>query len=61
MSPTPKARELGPPIRAALTQLQAAITPQAFDPATTDRRFVLIAGAYACAILVPALVARLAD
>jgi DNA-binding transcriptional LysR family regulator len=61
MSPTPKARELGPPIRAALTQLQAAITPQAFDPTTTDRRFVLVAGAYACAILIPALAARLAE
>lgn len=61
MAPTPRARELGPPIHAALAQLQAAVTPQSFDPTTTDRRFVLIAGAYACAILVPALAARVAE
>lgn len=61
MNPTPRARELGPPIHAALAQLQAAVTPQTFNPRTTDRRFVLIAGPYACAILIPALAARLAD
>src|ERR1043165_7302553 len=45
MIPTARAKEWGPPVRAALAQLQAAITPQGFDPATTDRRFVLVAGA----------------
>lgn len=61
MVPTPRARDLGPPIHAALAQLQAAVTPQSFDPMTTDRRFVLVAGAYACAILIPALAARMAE
>ncbi len=61
MVPTPRAAGLGPPVRAALAQLQAALTPQGFDARTTERRFVLVAGAYACAILVPALAARLAE
>src|ERR1700740_2546411 len=56
MTPTPRALEIGPRVHAALTQLQAAVSPSTFDPATTERRFVLVSGAYACAIFVPALV-----
>ena len=61
MQPTPRALEVGPGVHAALAQLQTALSPSAFDPATTERRFALAAGAYGCAILVPDLVARLAQ
>src|ERR1700751_2917777 len=44
MTPTQRALEIGPRVHAALTQLQAAVSPPAFDAATTDRRFVLAAG-----------------
>src|SRR6185295_12809997 len=30
-----------------------------FDPSTTERRFSVLAGAYSCAVLAPAVVARL--
>jgi len=57
LRPTQRSLELGPQVHAALSQLQAAFAPVAFDPATTDRRFTIVAGAYACAVLVPELVA----
>jgi len=60
MQPTPRALEMGPHVHAALSQLQAALTLPDFDPATSERRFTAISGAYACGILVPPLVARLA-
>lgn len=60
MQPTPRAIEMGPQVHAALTQLQAALTPGDFAPATSERRFALVTGAYACAVLAPPLVARLA-
>lgn len=61
MQPTPRALEIGPQVHAALTQLQTAIAPGVFDPAVSDRRFTLAAGAYACAILGPPLVARMGE
>jgi DNA-binding transcriptional LysR family regulator len=61
MQPTPRALEIGPQIHAALTQLQTAIDPGGFDPATSDRRFTIAAGAYACAVLGPPLVAKLTE
>lgn len=61
MQPTPRALEVGPGVHAALAQLQTAMQPSAFDPATAERRFTLAAGAYGCAILLPELVARLAE
>jgi DNA-binding transcriptional LysR family regulator len=60
MEPTGRALEMGPQVHAALNQLQAAISLSDFDPATTERRFTLVAGPYACAVLVPPLVDRLA-
>ena len=59
MTPTPRAVEIGPRLHAALNSLQAAIMPADFDPATTERRFLIVAGAYACAVLLPPLVAKL--
>jgi len=61
MQPTPRAVEMGPQVHAALTQLQAALAPADFFPASSERRFALVAGFYACAMLAPPLVARLAQ
>jgi len=59
MQPTRRALEIGPSLHAALTQLQGALTPADFDPAVSERRFDVVAGGYACAVLVPAVVAAL--
>jgi DNA-binding transcriptional LysR family regulator len=59
MQPTRKALEIGPSLHAALGQLQSALTPADFDPALSDHRFSVVAGAYACAVVVPAVVAEL--
>jgi DNA-binding transcriptional LysR family regulator len=59
MAPTRKALEIGPSLHAALAQLQTALTPADFDPAVSDRRFSVVAGPYACAVLMPAVVAEL--
>ena len=59
MEPTPRARSLAPRLRAGLLQLHAALAEEVFDPATSTRRFTLLANAYACAVLLPAVLARL--
>ena len=61
MQPTPRAVEMGPQVHAALNQLTAALAPSDFDPATSERRFAVVAGAYASAILAPPLAGRLAE
>jgi DNA-binding transcriptional LysR family regulator len=61
MQPTPRAVEMGPQVHAALNQLQAALAPSDFDPLTSERRFTVVAGAYASAVLAPPLVSRLAE
>ena len=61
MHPTPRAVEMGPQVHAALNQLQAALAPADFDPATSERRFAVVAGAYASAVLAPPLAGRLAQ
>jgi DNA-binding transcriptional LysR family regulator len=59
MQPTAHALAIGPAVHTALAQIQAALAPQTFDPAATERQFTLIAGAYVSAVLVPELMARL--
>jgi len=59
MQPTQRALEIGPSLHAALTQLQGALTPADFDPGKSERRFNVVGGAYACAVLMPAVVAEL--
>jgi DNA-binding transcriptional LysR family regulator len=59
MQPTRKALEIGPSMHAALGQLQSALTPADFEPAVSDHRFNIVAGAYVCAVLMPPLVAEL--
>lgn len=61
MQPTPRAVEMGPRVHAALTQLQTAIAPADFAAATSERRFVVASGSYACAVLAPPLVSRMAE
>jgi DNA-binding transcriptional LysR family regulator len=61
MQPTPRAVEMGPQVHAALNQLQAAVAPADFHALTTERRFALIAGAYASAVIAPVLASRLAE
>lgn len=61
MQPTPRAVEMGPQVHAALNQLVAALAPSDFEPATSERRFAVVAGAYASAILAPPLAGRLAQ
>jgi DNA-binding transcriptional LysR family regulator len=60
MQPTQRAVDMGPQVHAALNQLQAALSPADFEPATSERRFSVVAGPYASAILVPPVVGRLA-
>lgn len=60
LKPTPRALEIGPQVHSALVQLQAAFAPPTFDPATTERRFALMAGNYGCAVMAPRLVELLA-
>jgi DNA-binding transcriptional LysR family regulator len=59
MRATAHAGEIAPGVLLGLRQLQAALAPQAFDPATTTRRFTIEAGPYVCAVLLPEVVARL--
>src|SRR5690242_11979725 len=46
MEPTPRALQMGPQVRAAIAQLQSALLPHDFDPAVSEGRFNLVAGAY---------------
>ncbi len=56
MEPTPRALEIGPALHTALLQMQTALAPAGFDPATTERRFSIAAGPYGCTVLLPAVV-----
>jgi DNA-binding transcriptional LysR family regulator len=53
MRATPRAAEIGPRIREGLLQLSAALSPDAFTPAETERSFSVATGNYACAVLLP--------
>ena len=61
MRPTARAVEIGPAVRAALANLQTALTPQLFEPATAHRRFSLVAGPYSTAVLLPQVAQRLRE
>jgi DNA-binding transcriptional LysR family regulator len=55
---TPRAAEMGVAVSAALKLMDEAVAP-AFDPKTTQRVFNVAASAYACSVLMPAVVKRL--
>jgi DNA-binding transcriptional LysR family regulator len=57
MVPTPRAEVLAGPLRRALSEMQDALEPEAFAPATADRPFTLALNNYAALILAPALAA----
>jgi len=57
MVPTPRAEMLASPLRNALNEMQLALEPVTFDPASSDRRFVLAVNNYAAVVLTPPLVA----
>ncbi|MBI1360205.1 MAG: LysR family transcriptional regulator [Alphaproteobacteria bacterium] len=57
--PTARANEMAPGVHAAMQQLHGAITQRPFTPTSTTRTFTIIAGAYASAVLLPPLVARM--
>jgi DNA-binding transcriptional LysR family regulator len=61
MKPTARALEIGARVHAAMVDLQAALAPADFDPATTQRRFSMAAGNYAASVLGPPLAERLAE
>jgi DNA-binding transcriptional LysR family regulator len=57
MVPTPRAETLAQPLRNALSEMELALEPSAFDPETSDRRFALAVNNYAAVVLAPPLVA----
>lgn len=61
LQPTPRALEMGEPIRAALQLFEAAVAVPRFDPATDKRTFHIAAGPYVSRVLLPSVVGRLLD
>jgi DNA-binding transcriptional LysR family regulator len=57
MVPTPRAEMLAEPLRNALSVMQHALEPAAFDPTASDRRFTLALNNYAAVVLASPLVA----
>jgi DNA-binding transcriptional LysR family regulator len=60
MVPTPRAESLAGPLRHALSEMQNALEPTAFDPRASDRRFALAVNNYSAIVVVPPLVAAAA-
>jgi DNA-binding transcriptional LysR family regulator len=60
LSPTARAKELAEPIRKGLLLLQGALAGRSFDPATSERRFMVAASDYVELVLLPRLLRRLA-
>ena len=59
MRPTPRAQEIAPRLNEGLRHLQLALAPSQFDPLDTRRRFVIAAGAYTSAVLMPQVIASI--
>lgn len=59
MTPTPRAIELAAKVHDGLSLLEQALTTTPFAPEDSIRSFRIAAGDYACAFLLPPLVARL--
>jgi DNA-binding transcriptional LysR family regulator len=60
IEPTPRALELGEPIRRGLGLFERALSPRSFDPGTESRVFVLATSDYVEFVLLPPLLKRLA-
>lgn len=61
LMPTARAEELGPVVRAALSAIAQAWRGQSFEPTRARRTFTIGAGDFAELVLLPPLVARLAQ
>ena len=61
VEPTARALELASPVRRGLAAFAAALSPATFDPATTERTFVLAMSDYVELVLLPSLLRRLAS
>lgn len=59
MRPTPRALELAGPVRQALHQVEQALEPAGFDPATASHTFRLAMADYAASLILPPLAHRL--
>ena len=57
MQPTARALEIGARVRLGLAELDRALEPSSFTPATTTRRFNLAGSGYVCTVLGPQLMA----
>ena len=60
MQPTARAASLHEPLARALSDLEIALSPSTFSPATATRTFTLATSDYATAVLLPPLYALLA-
>jgi len=58
MRPTARAQEIAPRLRQGLHQLQLALTPSAFLPAATRRKFTIAASTYVGTLLMPGVMRR---
>jgi len=56
MAPTPRAERLARPLRNALSDIQFALEPPAFDPQTSQRSFAIALNNFAAVVLGPPLV-----
>jgi len=56
LQPTERAHQLAPRLRVALAEIRSAVATPTFDPAKTRQRFVISAGSYFCALIVPNLI-----
>ena len=56
MVPTPRAEQLAAPLRRALSELQSALEPEAFDPSKAERRFAIAVNNYGAIVIAPSLV-----
>jgi DNA-binding transcriptional LysR family regulator len=56
LQPTERAHQLAPRLRVALAEIRSAVATPMFDPAKTRQRFVISAGSYFCALIVPNLI-----
>lgn len=55
MQPTARGAEIAAALPAAFEHLVSALSTPAFNPQTSQRNFTIIAGSYACAVILPAL------
>ncbi|MEM9669486.1 MAG: LysR family transcriptional regulator [Pseudomonadota bacterium] len=55
MRATPRALELAGPIRNALMELETALDPTEFDPASSTRTFSIVANDYVTGVLMPTI------